>query len=134
MTYPLARVGVQQDSGASRGQQVRDPVSPPAQESQLFKQLTQECPTHRIESFRYIDLQQNAGALTCMKKLSHSLNNPKIVVQGSASNECALVGLHERIHVQCLALGQNFSSKLTETVYQADQPVVLYLVGTMLLL
>jgi hypothetical protein len=84
MTNPLARVSVQQDSDAHRGQQVRDPVTPPTQESQVFEQLKQEHPSHRIESAFAISIfNRMLERPAHVEELSRRLDRPEICHAGT---------------------------------------------------
>jgi hypothetical protein len=63
----------------------------------VLKDLEEKGPRNCIESFSYVNLEQNDRRLPSMDGLARKLNVPEVVMYSSALNERALIAYDEAI-------------------------------------
>jgi hypothetical protein len=98
MANAAAGPTVEEDFCACRGQQEGDPVDPALRETQVTRQLEQERPIHRIESFGDIDLQKHTRTTSSVEELGRRVHHSEVFKDGTSTDERTLVGEDKLVH------------------------------------
>jgi hypothetical protein len=121
---PMRVLTVDADRGRGGTQQHGDAISPLRPETQMAKQLNQEFPRNRVESFRNVKLKQDSRAFCTMKLPYHTLHIQEVFLNSSGFDERRLSGANKFIHASSQTSSENLSEELDEAVDEANGPIV----------
>ncbi|WVZ49409.1 hypothetical protein U9M48_000774 [Paspalum notatum var. saurae] len=106
------------------------PIAPTTGETPVLKQLQQERPGDRIKGTGNVDFQKHATDLLVVKKSASELHRSETVMYGPSSDKSTLVLEDQIIQFGSQSLCEDLSHQFTETMHQANGPVIFYRVSS----